>query len=74
MATVLKKTLGRQRKSLQKGRSKPSVKAKLSRQNPPSRAEDAAQRKKIGKALDMPAFLAHHRQNSASAAHWEAEE
>jgi hypothetical protein len=74
MATVLKKSVRRQRKSAQKGRNKASVKAKSSNRELDSRAEDAVQRKKIGKMLDVPAFLAHHRQNSASTGHWEVED
>jgi len=74
MATVLKKSVRGRRNSLKKGRSKPSVKTKLSKRNLNSLTEDAIQRKKIGKTLDMPAFLARHRQNSTSAGHWETED
>jgi hypothetical protein len=70
MGTVLKKPARKQQRSVQKVRNKPSAKGK---RNLDSRAEDAAQRKKIGKTLDVAAFLAHHRQNSASSAHWETE-
>ena len=37
-------------------------------------AEDAAERKRIGETLDVAAFMAHHKGNPASAAHWETAE
>jgi hypothetical protein len=40
-----------------------------------SRAVDAAGRKKVGKTLDVQAFMAQHQRNAASsAAHWETKE
>jgi hypothetical protein len=72
MATAIKRPARKQPKLLGKGASKRSAKTKLSRR--PSIAKDAAERKKIGKTLDLAAFMAHHRQNTVSAAHWETEE
>jgi hypothetical protein len=45
---------------------KEPAKRKASGKVPAGRARDAAQRKKVGAKLDMTAFLAHHKRNSAS--------
>jgi len=74
MPFVLKKPLKRQAKSPQKGRNKRSAKVKSSRRSLTSRAADLAERKKIGKTLDVSAFLTHHEKNSASATHWETKD
>jgi hypothetical protein len=39
-----------------------------------SRAADLAERQKVGKTLDLNAFLAYHKRNKASTAHWETPE
>jgi hypothetical protein len=70
-ATTEKPT--RTQPKLPRGGGRPAPKAKASRTSAATRA-DAAERKKIGETLDVAAFMAHHLQNSALAAHWEEKE
>jgi len=70
MPVTTKKPVRKQRKPLRGGGRGQSAKTKQSRPTAVSRA-DAVERRKIGKSLDVAAFLAHHQRNSASATYWE---
>jgi hypothetical protein len=70
MPATTKKPVQKQRKPLQAGGRRQAAKTKLARPTAASRV-DAVERKKVGKSLDVAAFMAHHKQNSASATYWE---
>ena len=59
------------------GRKRPAP-AKVNKERRPTKAEAAAkdrdERRKIGKTLDMAAFLADFKRDTTSAAYWETEE
>jgi hypothetical protein len=68
MTTTTKTWVGRKRQAP----------AKVSRERRPAKAEalakDREERKKIGKTLDMAAFMADIKRDTTSAAYWETKE
>jgi len=73
MAATTNKPTRNQPKPPRGGGRRPAPRTKPSRTSAAARA-DAVERKKIGETLDVAAFMAHHHQNSASAAYWEEKE
>jgi len=68
MATAVKKWIGK-KLALPIKTSKRPRSAKVD-----AAAKDRTERKKIGKTLDMAAFMADFRRDTTSAAYWETEE
>jgi hypothetical protein len=68
MTTTTKKWTGKkQALPLKAAKARRSAKADAA-------AEDRAQRKKVGKTLDVAAFMADFQRDTTSAAYWETEE
>jgi len=68
MTTTAKKWCGKKRAlPVKAGKVRRTVKANAA-------VEDRAERKKIGKTLDLAAFMADFRRDTTSAAYWETKE
>ncbi len=68
MSTTAKKWIGKNKTlTVKAGQRRPSAKAIAT-------AKDRAERRAIGKTLDLTAFMADFKRDTTSAAYWETEE